>query len=889
MIRNKRILSIILAAAIASNVMVTKAYASTNQDELYKIAYESTLKALKNKTQKDINEARKAIDNIPVNLQWAKGEFSKQVDTVQHPILVEIVNAIEKARSLGDQKSINEARKKISKELPSQWRAAYSEAVDDVQRRAMKKAVESIEKAKTTKNKEDINTATELLKLLGTVEGNDGVKAWSSTISKEFEGFVKKLEGQSEVPSTGGSGTGGTSQGGGSSSGNTSNSQVVYNVNCEAGVTKVIDNTNGASVINIMGNSNGTIILKGIIVEQVNIDAPNGDVVLNDVRVKKLNVTDIAEHSLKLINSTINDMIVKDKDNKAHIVILGDKTSIGKADIKSGASIESEVTIHQLLLSNEQAENQIKLEGNFRNSRVIVEGKGKIEIGAKIDTLQIAESVKDKIEVTLENTARVNSLDVKAENKLQLKAKDGNESTITNAIREMKCSNNDNELGAIQIKISEDLNKKKEKEAEILNAFSKYIKGSPIEDNSYKQQADSEVLDLLKKSKEDIQLPGEFLNGEWGNNELMEYAGSVRCIIKGLNQNIASMEDLERHLHASKLDMKVRLESYKFKTHRQNPQFKEAVIKVAEDVKDLDITDEILGVTQYFDIYTMFAVIGVCDGTLSDNKSNDNFVIKNVNGSNRIILKSVNKDVLDKSLAAQVRVEFLQATTTTNLMFKVVKDTDINRPLLNDINKYANKNSTEIGDEILRKDREMLAILEKYKTELPLPEEFVNGQWDQEMRQLYAKNFRFCSSIGNQKFKTISEIKPVLDSSKDQLMLEVEFRKYQFYGDCKQIKPCVIKVNSNSSNVDITDEVMKATSKIAPNIKISLQGVSEWAQEVKKDGAFAIETHNGEERVILKKVSSEILNKRLELWVQFELESGDAGYISYLQFTIQLN
>src|SRR3712207_6810018 len=67
-----------------------------NIDQLYKDAYNATEKCLKLGTQESIKEAREAIGKLPKSLNWAIGEFSKQVDTKQHPIFVEIIKSITK-------------------------------------------------------------------------------------------------------------------------------------------------------------------------------------------------------------------------------------------------------------------------------------------------------------------------------------------------------------------------------------------------------------------------------------------------------------------------------------------------------------------------------------------------------------------------------------------------------------------------------------------------------------------------------------------------------------------------------------------------------------------------------------------------------------------------
>lgn len=177
-----------MAAMMATGVVATPAMAATNTnvDALYKAAYQATQKALTEKTQASINEARKAIKALPANLDWAIGEFSKQVDTVQQPIFSNIVKLIKKAEKEPTQANINAARKAIPAELAPVWRNSYSSAVDKVQQGLQQKAVDAVKKAEADKTQENVDAAKVLVNDLLTAD-SQGIKDWAKTLLNRVE------------------------------------------------------------------------------------------------------------------------------------------------------------------------------------------------------------------------------------------------------------------------------------------------------------------------------------------------------------------------------------------------------------------------------------------------------------------------------------------------------------------------------------------------------------------------------------------------------------------------------------------------------------------------------------------------------------------------------
>lgn len=184
----KKILGTTLSASLATGIVgsVGTIAGAATIDEIYKAAYDATINALANKDQDSINAARTAIDKLPSEFQAFKGEFSKQVDSVQHPILVKIVNAINNADNTGKQTDINAARMTMPAGLPAVWKNSYSSGLDVVQQKLITKAVTAADAAIKSGSKTDVDNARLLLNEIATVENNDGVKSWISTYATDF-------------------------------------------------------------------------------------------------------------------------------------------------------------------------------------------------------------------------------------------------------------------------------------------------------------------------------------------------------------------------------------------------------------------------------------------------------------------------------------------------------------------------------------------------------------------------------------------------------------------------------------------------------------------------------------------------------------------------------
>jgi C-terminal peptidase prc len=178
------------AARLLLNSSKVSGYENISIDKLYSLVYSSIVDVKNVKTQKAINEARTAIAALRgTDASFFIGEFSKQVDLVQHPLLVKIVQAIEEAQASVKQSDINLAKAAIDPELPAQWRSSYSSAIDMIQQKLMKDALEAYDKAQETKSKADVDeAAAKFLEIEGA--GDTSVSNWAKIFNSELKNIA---------------------------------------------------------------------------------------------------------------------------------------------------------------------------------------------------------------------------------------------------------------------------------------------------------------------------------------------------------------------------------------------------------------------------------------------------------------------------------------------------------------------------------------------------------------------------------------------------------------------------------------------------------------------------------------------------------------------------
>lgn len=187
--------STIIALSITTNVVKAE---TINVDALYKNAYIATQKALTDKTQASVNAARVEIRKLPKKLDWAIGEFSKQVDTIQHPIFVKIVNSIKTAEKTLKQSDIDAAKASIPSELAPIFKNSYSSAVDKIQQNLQAKALELVKKAETEKTQVAVGNARLVVNDILTTN-NENLRSWAKIISSKLDAIVVVQSAKLEV------------------------------------------------------------------------------------------------------------------------------------------------------------------------------------------------------------------------------------------------------------------------------------------------------------------------------------------------------------------------------------------------------------------------------------------------------------------------------------------------------------------------------------------------------------------------------------------------------------------------------------------------------------------------------------------------------------------
>lgn len=184
----------------------TTDYSAIKQaDKLYAEAYSAVTTAMSDKTQKSVNVARVAIEELRgTGADWAIGEFSKQVDMVQHPILVRFVNAYNEAVSalskvtdnpsyvdpnningISVQSKIEAARIALDPDMPAIWRSSYSSGLDKVQQDYQVLALARYQSFKQSGSQGKAQCLSMLQDMYNNTTNAD-LKVWCNTIMNEI-------------------------------------------------------------------------------------------------------------------------------------------------------------------------------------------------------------------------------------------------------------------------------------------------------------------------------------------------------------------------------------------------------------------------------------------------------------------------------------------------------------------------------------------------------------------------------------------------------------------------------------------------------------------------------------------------------------------------------
>lgn len=185
----------LVASCVALNILLFNTASVTHGltvKAAYNYAYNTTMKALEDKTQKSIYEARNALKKLEgTTAEWTIGELSSKLDTVQHPLLVNIINSINFAKQNPNQTNINVARSNLDTYLPSEWSSTFSSAIDLVQQQLMNEATDLYQKAELTKTQSSIQVA--LAKVLEIKQAtNSNVVSWACNLEYNLNKLLKE-------------------------------------------------------------------------------------------------------------------------------------------------------------------------------------------------------------------------------------------------------------------------------------------------------------------------------------------------------------------------------------------------------------------------------------------------------------------------------------------------------------------------------------------------------------------------------------------------------------------------------------------------------------------------------------------------------------------------
>jgi hypothetical protein len=396
---NKRLrvlCSLISATMIGGmlNTVPVKAATLSELDTIYANAYNATVNAMTVKTQKSVNEARSKIALIPKHLDWAIGEFSKQVDKIQHPIFVIAYEAVVKAQTNPTQANINDAKAAIDPDMPIFYRGSYSTAVDVVQQGLMKNAFDAYHKSLETMLQEDIDEANKLFDEIKT-SADSSIVAWVDA--------VQNL-GDNEELNDGGT------------------HKFNYIISSDTGTFGPEDAENPTTIegnIFINQTDGQAITLRNLnVTGNLLINFGAGEVILENVTVDGVTVNNVGSHSLYVKGSSnVKTLTVQDNNDDAHIVVEGNAT-ITESTVFSGALLEvaegatnvkpfENVTISPK--ATPTAENAVNLKGNFET--VTIATPASVNIDATT-TVNNAVKVNAAVQLTVSEGATVAKVDV---------------------------------------------------------------------------------------------------------------------------------------------------------------------------------------------------------------------------------------------------------------------------------------------------------------------------------------------------------------------------------------------------------------------------------------------------------------------------------------------
>lgn len=195
--------SVVNSRLINNNIEVyATSFTNEELDKLYAEGVNSVIRCQNERTQSSVNDARKIIEKFRGKLDWAIGELSKQVDMVQHPILVTIVDGIHRNQLNPVQNDINKIKDNIVSLPRDDWKRDYGSALDKAQQILINEANGYVDKYINSGSSSDKTLALEKLNVLTTATNNSFVVNWANNMINKVNNhgqdsndkFMKEVE-----------------------------------------------------------------------------------------------------------------------------------------------------------------------------------------------------------------------------------------------------------------------------------------------------------------------------------------------------------------------------------------------------------------------------------------------------------------------------------------------------------------------------------------------------------------------------------------------------------------------------------------------------------------------------------------------------------------------
>lgn len=208
---SKKVLTGALAALMATGA-VAPVFANTNVSDLHGAAFEATQKALTEKTQLSINEAREAIEAFKAAIGDHSdiSTWSTMIDAVQHPIYVEIVDgllALGSEDAVVSQEAVNKiytliyngegTADDVSDEYKNGANYGWSEQTDNFQNVIIKRVVAAVEAAEAEKTQEAVDAAKVAVAELAT-SVNESAATYAAKAEAQVEAVQAEIDAAKE-------------------------------------------------------------------------------------------------------------------------------------------------------------------------------------------------------------------------------------------------------------------------------------------------------------------------------------------------------------------------------------------------------------------------------------------------------------------------------------------------------------------------------------------------------------------------------------------------------------------------------------------------------------------------------------------------------------------